>query len=168
MNYYETLYIVHPAFESSRLKDIIINVEDCLKKNGGKPLYVELIGKKKLAYFTDKQKYGSYILIQFKGEGKCTNDFALELEHNADILAYLTTKIDEKEVNEQEKDLDAQITGKTREIEDDNVTVNKTDNTSSNEKPIIEDINDKPDKIPLENSTNEANINNPDSQNEED
>ena len=32
MNYYETLYIVHPAFESTRLKDIIINVEDCLKK----------------------------------------------------------------------------------------------------------------------------------------
>ena len=34
MNYYETLYIVHPALESGRLKDIIMGVEESLKKNG--------------------------------------------------------------------------------------------------------------------------------------
>ena len=27
MNYYETLYIVHPALESGRLKDIIMSVK---------------------------------------------------------------------------------------------------------------------------------------------
>ena len=28
MNYYETLYIVHPALDAGRLKDLIMGVED--------------------------------------------------------------------------------------------------------------------------------------------
>ena len=35
MNYYETLYIVHPSLEAGRLKDIILGVEESLKKMGG-------------------------------------------------------------------------------------------------------------------------------------
>ena len=117
MNYYETLYIVHPSLESGRLKDIIMGVEESLKKLGGGPLAIELWGKRKLAYFIDKQKYGTYVLVQYNGEGKCTRDFAVELEHNPNILAYLTTKINQDDLIEQEEDLETQIAGKTREAE---------------------------------------------------
>ena len=117
MNFYETLYIIHPALEAGRLKDIIMGVEDSLKKMGGEPLAIELWGKRKLSHYIDKQKYGTYVLLQFNGEGKCTGDFAVELEHNPDILAYLTTAIDQNDVIEQEEDLDTQIAGKTREAE---------------------------------------------------
>ena len=117
MNYYETLYIIHPSLESGRLKDIIMGVEDSLKKLGGGPLAIELWGRRKLAYFIDKQKYGTYVLVQYNGEGKCTRDFAIELEHNPNILAYLTTKINQDDVIEQEEDLETQIAGKTREAE---------------------------------------------------
>ena len=115
MNFYETLYIIHPALEAGRLKDIIMSVEDSLKKMGGEPLAVELWGKRKLSHYIDKQKYGTYVLLQFNGKGKCTGDFAVELEHNPNILAYLTTAIDKNDVIEQEEDLDTQIAGKTRE-----------------------------------------------------
>ena len=117
MNYYETLYIVHPALDAGRLKDIIMGIEDSLKKMGGDPLAVELWGKRKLAYFIDKQKYGTYVLVQYNGEGKCTNDFAIELEQNPNILAYLTTSIEKEKVIEQGEDLETQIAGKTREAE---------------------------------------------------
>lgn len=117
MKYYETLYIVHPALESGRLKEIIMDIEDSLKKLGGGPLAIELWGKRKLAYFIDKQKYGTYVLVQYNGEGKCTSDFAVELEHNPNILAYLTTNINQDNVIEQEEDLETQIAGKTREAE---------------------------------------------------
>ncbi len=115
MNYYETLYIVHPSLESGRLKDIILAVEENLKKIGGSPLAMELWGKRKLAYFIDKQKYGTYILLHYNGEGKCTGEFAVELEQNPNILAYLTTSIEKENVLEQAEDLDTQIAGKTRE-----------------------------------------------------
>ena len=131
MNYYETLYIIHPALESGRLKDLIIDIEDSLKKMGGAPLAVNLWGKRKLAYFIDKQKYGTYVLVQYNGEGKCTRDFAVELEHNPNILAYLTTNIDHEDVIEQEKDLDTQIAGKTREDEKDTLAIKNNDNNKS-------------------------------------
>ena len=117
MNYYETLYIVHPSLEAGRLKDIILGVGESLKKMGGAPLALELWGKRKLAYFIDKQKYGTYVLVQYNGEGKCTGEFAVELEHNPNILAYLTTCIEKENVMEQTEDLDAQIAGKSREAE---------------------------------------------------
>ena len=81
MNYYETLYIVHPALESGRLKDIILNIEENLKKIGGNLLSTEVWGKKKLAYFIEKQKYGSYVLIQYTGKGNCINELSVELEN---------------------------------------------------------------------------------------
>ena len=117
MNYYETLYIVHPSLESGRLKDIILGVEESLKKIGGSPLAMELWGKRKLAYFIDKQKYGTYVLLHYNGEGKCTGEFAVELEQNPNILAYLTTSIEKENVLEQADDLDTQIAGKTREAQ---------------------------------------------------
>ena len=33
MNYYETLYIIHPAIESGRLKDTIVSVQKQIEKN---------------------------------------------------------------------------------------------------------------------------------------
>ena len=165
MNYYETLYIVHPALESGRLKDIIMDVEDSLKKQGGGPLAIELWGKRKLAYFIDKQKYGTYVLVQYSGKGKCTRDFAVELEHNPNILAYLTTKINQDNIIEQEEDLETQIAGKTREAERKNVRFEKDDNRDStilvNEKPeeniaeVIKDEKDPGDKDGKTNSQTE-------------
>ena len=115
MNYYETLYIVHPALESGRLKDIILSLEESLNKLGGKTLSIDLWGKKKLAYLIDKQKYGTYVQLQFTGEGNCTSSFGLELEHNPNVMSYLTTLIEESDVVEQENDLDTQIAGHSRE-----------------------------------------------------
>ena len=125
MNYYETLYIVHPALESGRLKDIILSLEESLKKLGGKALSIDLWGKKRLAYLIDKQKYGTYVKLQFTGEGDCVSSFGLELEHNSNVLSYLTTLIEEADVVEQENDLDTQIAGQFRESQ-------KIDNRSEN------------------------------------
>jgi len=100
---------------------------------GGEPLAVELWGKRKLSHWIDKQKYGTYVLLQYNAEGKCTGDFAVELEHNPNILAYLTTLIDQNDVLNQEEDLDTQIAGKTREAERTESSKLKTKTLSKNE-----------------------------------
>ena len=112
MNYYETLYIVHSALEAGRLKDIVLTVEGFLKENGGEVVATEVWGKKKLGYFIDKQKYGTYILLQFKSDGTKNNNFNIEMEHNPSILAYMTVRIEEDGIREQTEDLDTQIAGK--------------------------------------------------------
>ena len=112
MSYYETLYIVHSALEAGRLKDIVLTVEKSLKENGGEVVATEIWGKKKLGYYIEKQKYGTYILIQFKSDGTKNNNFNIQMEHNPSILAYMTVKIEEDGIREQTEDLDTQIAGK--------------------------------------------------------
>ena len=131
MNYYETLLIVHPALESGHLKDIVLSIEESLKNTGGKTISIELWGKKRLAYLIEKQKYGTYIQLQFTGEGSCTSNFGMELEHNPNILAYLTTSINEIDIVKQDQDLEAQIAGQTRDLpntKDSTVDQSKGDN----------------------------------------
>ena len=146
MNYYETLYIIHPALESGRMKDIILSLEESLKKLDGKTLSIDLWGKKRLAYLIDKQKYGTYVLLQFTGEGDCVSNFGLELEHNPNILSYLTTLIEENDVAKQENDLDTQIAGQSRESEkidarsknaDENNQLKNSKSAENNEAPLV-------------------------------
>ena len=154
MNFYETLYIVHPALEAGRLKDIILSLEESLKKFGGTILSIDLWGKKKLAYIIDKQKYGTYVQFQFKGEGNCTSSFGMDLEHNPNILSYLTTLIKEYDVVEQENDLDTQIAGHSREV-------NKT-----NDKAKTEETN-KIDKSTKSVEEEQGNVDDSDTETEE-
>ena len=117
MNYYETLYIIHPALDAGRIKEMVLSIDQVLEKNKGKRVSLDVWGKKKLAYEIDKQKYGTYILMQFTGDGSGNSKFNMEIEHNTNKLAYLTTSINRDDVIEQDDDLETQIAGKTREAE---------------------------------------------------
>lgn len=111
MNYYETLYIVHPALESGRLKDIILSIEKMIESKDIKILSTDVWGKKKLAYLIDKQQYGSYVLVQLHSDGSNINKINSELEHNPDVLSYLTSRIEESNLMKDSRTLDEQILG---------------------------------------------------------
>ena len=111
MNYYETLYIVHPALESGRLKDIILSIQKMIESKDIKILSTDVWGKKKLAYLIDKQQYGSYVLVQLHSNGSNINKINSELEHNPDVLSYLTSRIEESNLIKDARTLDEQILG---------------------------------------------------------
>ena len=106
MNYYETVYIIHPALQEGRLNDIVNKFHKKLEDVQGKVLYVTNWGKKKLAYPIDKQKYGTYILCQYSINGENLKNISQELELNPNILRYLVTKIDESKILEGSNTLD--------------------------------------------------------------
>ena len=109
MIFYETMYIVHPALEAGRLKDLILSIEKTLLSSGGITCAINVWGKKKLAYPINKEKYGMYILFQFQNIGSKNKEFNLSLEHNSNILAYLTTKINQDQIIEDLPNLDIQL-----------------------------------------------------------
>ena len=111
MNYYETLYIVHPALESGRLKDIILSIQEMFTNSNINIVSTDIWGKKKLAYLIDKQKYGTYVLVQFESDGQTNSKIAVELEHNPNILSYLTSKISKDDIQKDLLSLDEQISG---------------------------------------------------------
>ena len=132
MTHYETMYIVHPALESGRLKDLILSVEKSMHNLGGTTTAINVWGKKKLAYPINKERYGMYILFQFQSDGKSNKEFNLGLDHNANILAYLTTKIDEDEVVSNLPNLDEQL-GLSTSAQEDNSNLDTSDNNSEQE-----------------------------------
>ena len=147
MAYYETMYIVHPALEAGRLKDLILSVESTLKDLGGKTHNIEAWGKKKLAYPINKEKYGMYVLLQFEADGSKNKELNTTLDHNTNILAYLTTKIDKEQLLSDIASLDSQL-GLTNDTPSDNTK------SVSDEKPIEQSTEDSTE--PLDNETDES------------
>ena len=147
MAYYETMYIVHPALEAGRLKDLILSVESTLKELGGKTHNIEAWGKKKLAYPINKEKYGMYVLLQFEADGSSNKELNTTLDHNTNILAYLTTKIDKEQLLSDIPSLDNQL-GLTNDTQSDNTK------SVSDEKPIEQSTEDS--KEVLDNETDES------------
>ena len=144
MSYYETMYIVHPALEAGRLKDLILSVESTLKDFGGKTHTIEVWGKKKLAYPINKEKYGMYVLFQFEADGTKNKEFNTTLDHNTNILAYLTTKIEKDGLIEDVKSLDSQLglLNKDESSTDKAEDVTKEDNSEDVKEETVEETSE--------------------------
>ena len=147
MAYYETMYIVHPALEAGRLKDLILSVESTLKELGGKTHNIDAWGKKKLAYPINKEKYGMYVLLQFEADGSKNKELNTTLDHNTNILAYLTTKIDKEQLLSDVASLDNQL-GLTNDTQSDDTK------SVSDEEPKAKSTEDS--KEVLDNETDES------------
>ena len=138
MVHYETMYIVHPALEAGRLKDLILSIESSLHDLGGKTKTIEVWGKKKLAYPINKEKYGMYVLLQFESDGSKNKEFNTALDHNTNVLAYLTTKIDTEQLLSDVASLDNQL-GLLNKNESEGTASNdskKTEEDSSDSKEV--------------------------------
>ena len=153
MAYYETMYIVHPALEAGRLKDLIQSIEKDLIDLGGKTHMIDVWGKKKLAYPINKEKYGMYILFQFEADGSKNKEFNLGLDHNSNILAYLTTKIDDNTLLSDIESLDKQLGLLQTPEKSETIT---TDSESTDQEPEI-DSKDNADNKSDTNETEEEN-----------
>lgn len=96
MRYYEILYIVHPDFEEERLLKVQDDVNDRVKKLGAKIINSYMWGKRKLAYLVDKQKYGTYMMLQYETETPTVDELNSWMELNEAILAYYTVRLNQK------------------------------------------------------------------------
>ena len=101
MKFYETMYIVHPILEMGRLHDLIIEINKELSEKNCEIIYTKLIGKKRMAYPIQKQKFGTYVVIQFKSDGSYNNNFSFNMKNNPNILRHMIITIDESDIEEQ-------------------------------------------------------------------
>ena len=100
MRYYEAIYIVHPNLEQEELDQLIGNTKALVEKRDGELLYEENLGKKRLAYPVQKQRFGTYIMLQFRGDGVGNARLNQDLELEEKILAHMIVRIEEDEVRE--------------------------------------------------------------------
>ena len=135
MKYFETLYIVNPNFEQSRLDTIIKDVE----KNVGKFSKVisqNIWGKKRLAYKIDNQKYGTFVLLNFEtDEGSKIVGFESYMKLNTSVLRAQTIRLKSRPVETvYEKPIPLDDENKLKQsIEDAGKIVKTSEDSSAND-----------------------------------
>ena len=137
MEFYETTYILHSALQEGRLNDIIGAIENKVKSLGAEILYSNNWGRKKLAYLINKEKYGTYIFLQFKIQNlDQLTELNSEFEHNPNILRYLNIKIDEQDVmkSKQEESSNNKVSNADNQSEDKSKEASSDDNSSDTAK----------------------------------
>ena len=127
MGIYETTYILHPALQEGRLNDIVNTIEKKAESLGAEILFSDNWGRKKLAYYIDKEKYGTYIFFQYRlSDLNNLKELSGEFEHNPNVLRYLNIKIAEQDI------MKAKIKENVNSEKDDNSSVDeKQDNTDT-------------------------------------
>ena len=105
MSFYETLYIVDPNLENKSLEKTMHQIGRELEKTKSKIINHRIWGKKRLAYSIERQKYGSYILIQFEGGNQQEMiEYDTWMRLNNSVLRHMTVLLNEKpEIYVEEK-----------------------------------------------------------------
>jgi small subunit ribosomal protein S6 len=97
MSFYETLYIVDPNLENNSLETTMSEIGTELEKTKSKIINHRVWGKKRLAYPIERQKYGSYILMQFEsGDQDKMVDYDIWMRLNNSVLRHMTVLLDQK------------------------------------------------------------------------
>ena len=121
MRYYEILYIVNPNFERKKLDETMKEIDNRLTKTKSKIINHIIWGKKKLAYPMQGHKYGTYILVHYRGGNKNKLDefdswlklsdlvirhMIVRIEKEPDVLEKVDNEssIEKKEVLKSDKD----------------------------------------------------------------
>ena len=120
MRFYETLYIVDSNLENKVLEKEMADIGNELNKTNAKIINHRLWGKKRLAYAIDRQKYGSYIILQFKGgDVDKMPDFDVWMRLNNSVLRHMTVALkEEPEVYvEEEKPLPIDENTESKDLE---------------------------------------------------
>ena len=137
MKFYETLYIVDANLENKVLEKEMDDVGKELAKTKSKIINHRVWGKKRLAYAIQRQKYGSFIILQYAGGdlGKMP-DFDTWMKLNNSVLRHMTIALSEEPAVHIEEEKSEQDNEKIQQQDTENVEVEgdkKSDSASENE-----------------------------------
>ena len=141
MSFYETLYIVDPNLENKSLEKTMSEIGKQLEKTKSKIINHRVWGKKRLAYSIERQKYGSYILIQFEGgDQQKMIEYDTWMKLNNSVLRHMTVLLNDKpEIYVEEKKPELESEEKNLKESSDNeqlsdqVDIPDSDNNEENE-----------------------------------
>ena len=94
--YYEIVLILNVNMDRDRTEKMLNRIKERISQLGGEIYSLEDMGKKRLAYLINKQKYGAYYLFKYG----CKKPFVTELNRwmkiNDDIMAHLQVHLEDE------------------------------------------------------------------------
>ncbi len=92
MKAYELLYIIRPDLDEEATTALVDRLSGLVASNGGDNLTVEKWGKRRLAYEIEDYKEGQYILMNFEGEGRTSQEIERVMKISEDVIRFLTVR----------------------------------------------------------------------------
>ncbi len=92
MKAYEILYIIRPDLDEEATTALVDRLSGLVASNGGDNLTVEKWGKRRLAYEIQDYKEGQYILMNFEGEGRTSQEIERVMKISDDVIRFLTVR----------------------------------------------------------------------------
>ncbi|MDR1662898.1 MAG: 30S ribosomal protein S6 [Endomicrobium sp.] len=93
---YESTFIVSPELHVDKIEELIEKVIKAIEVAKGTVKTVQQLGKKKLAYPINKFREGSYVYMEFSGDGFIVGSLENFFKFNDSIIRFLTVKIKKK------------------------------------------------------------------------
>ena len=87
---YESVLIARQDLGASQVSNIVSDLSDIIKKEGGEVVRVDNWGLKNLAY-----RIGHYVVMNIAAPANAIAEFERIMRFNEDIIRYMTVKVDE-------------------------------------------------------------------------
>lgn len=103
--HYELLGLVGAEHSPEAAQGILTQVRDEVAKAGGEVLTTNVIGKRKLAYPVQKERFGTYFELDFNLDGSAMHALERELKLRNDVIRFLIIKTKLKTAKELEEEV---------------------------------------------------------------
>ncbi len=106
MQKYESVLIARQDLGASQVNNIVSNLSEVIKKEGGEVVRVDNWGLKTLAYRIKKNRKGHYVIMNTSAPANSIAEYERIMRFNEDIIRYMTIRVDEfsESVNAEEKE----------------------------------------------------------------
>lgn len=95
MNKYESVLIARQDLGASQVSNIVSELTNVLKKEGGEVVRADNWGLKTLAYRIKKNRKGHYVLMNISAPAAAIAEYERIMRFNEDIIRYMTIRVDE-------------------------------------------------------------------------
>jgi len=148
---YEALFIVTPSFDESEMTEASEIVKELIETNGGKVLFIDLWGKKRLAYPVQGHGDGYYVLMVFNGDSELLSRINNHFRITEPIIRHLvvTFEGDLDSIIVKQQEVASRITRSDTQVTRPDTQVTRPDTQDSRKEPkplpdvISEDENDE-------------------------
>ena len=99
MSFYETVYIVRQDVPPAGVEALAAQYSKVIKDMGGEVSKTEFCGLRNLSYKINKNRKGSYVLLNITSNGDAIAEIERQMRLNEDVLRYLTISVEELDPN---------------------------------------------------------------------
>jgi small subunit ribosomal protein S6 len=93
MTKYETMFILRPELENEAYDALVEKFKGIIEAQEGEVTNVNRMGRRKLAYEVKKKfREGYYVLINYSGDARATDELERNFKISEDVIRYLVVK----------------------------------------------------------------------------